>query len=296
MITPLISVVMPVWNGEMYLAEALDSMLSQTLSGFELIIVDDGSSDATLQILEKYARADSRIRIIRLSHEGIVVALNRGIAEAKSNWIARMDCDDVAHPERLEKQWRAVSRQRDIVLCHTNIELFGDPAFFPLKMQHMPRTESMLRVRLCIHCPITHPTVLMRKEAFLSAGGYMPEERHAEDYGLWGRMLPLGRFIVIRAPLLKFRVHGGSISKQAAENQSLLANKIRTSISFNLFQRDGKRAESLLKGISRQGTRPFTFGDSISLAKLLLRHGLLNAETTAWLGLNTLRAIRAPAT
>jgi glycosyltransferase involved in cell wall biosynthesis len=176
----MLSVIMPVWNGEKYLGEAIDSILAQTYEDFEFLILDDGSTDGTPAILSKYEAQDSRIRVIHLNHEGIVSALNRGVAEARGEWIARMDCDDNAQPERLEKQMRALREKPGAVLCHTAISQIGDPQYMT-KLQRFPRTQAMIAARLCYQCPIVHPTVVFSKAAFLKAGGYKAEERHAED-------------------------------------------------------------------------------------------------------------------
>src|ERR1700690_1943654 len=111
---PCISVVMPVWNGETFLREAIDSILSQTFADFELIIVDDGSTDGTAKILASYP--DARLRVFRLDHAGIVVALNFGAAQARGTWIARQDADDISWPGRLEAQWKALQLNPHAVL------------------------------------------------------------------------------------------------------------------------------------------------------------------------------------
>jgi len=222
---PHISIVMPVWNGEKYLGEAIDSILAQTFEDFEFLILDDGSTDGTSAILSKYEAQDSRVRVIQLTHEGIVAALNHGVEEAKGEWIARMDCDDIAQPERLAKQMSALREEPQAVLCHTAIRQIGDPQYMT-KLQRFPQTQSMIAARLCYQCPIVHPTVVFSKAAFLRAGGYRAEERHAEDYGLWGRMLTLGKFVGVNGPLLQFRVHGGSISKQKSDVQAALTTAI----------------------------------------------------------------------
>jgi glycosyltransferase involved in cell wall biosynthesis len=281
--TPLISVVMPVWNGEKYLRPAIESILAQTFQRFELIVLDDGSTDSTPAILAAYAH-DSRLRVIRLKHGGIVLALNRGIAEAESGWIARMDSDDIAHPKRLERQWKAISRNPDAVFCHSNVKLIGDPAFLPRKTPRFPRTQSMLRLRMCFHCPIAHSSTLLRKDTVIAAGGYRLEERHAEDYALWGRMLSLGRFVGVSEPLLDLRVHGGSISKNAAETQLSLGVQIRSAITRVLFKADAARAEAHLRAII--GERPgLALADATGILGLMARHGLLNFETFSWVAL-----------
>lgn len=222
---PEVTVVMPVWNGEAYLPEAVESILQQTFSDFEFLIIDDGSTDSTPEILKSYAQRDSRIRIIELAHEGIVIALNRGVTEARAPWIARMDCDDIAFPERLERQMDAMHEVPEPALCHTAVELIGDPSFLTPRPR-FPRSKALLAARMCFQCPITHPTVLFSKEKFLEAGGYKPCERHAEDFSLWGRMMPLGAFVGVSQPLLKLRLHSDSISKKKADTQAELAQKI----------------------------------------------------------------------
>ena len=111
---PLISVLMPVWNGEEYLRESIDSILGQTFSNFEFIVIDDGSTDSTPEILRSYQ--DPRLRIFRLEHAGIVSALNFGVDQAQTGWIARQDADDVSDPRRLEFQWREVNACPDATL------------------------------------------------------------------------------------------------------------------------------------------------------------------------------------
>lgn len=219
---PAISVIMPVWNGETHLREAVESILAQTFTDFEFIILDDGSTDGTPAVLAEYAAKDSRIRIIPLDHDGIVLALNRGVAEARAEWIARMDCDDRAYPERLARQWDAVRKNPEAVLCHTQLRIVGDPKYVT-RAARFVRTQALIALRLCYQCPISHPTVMFHKGTFLKCGKYQPEERHAEDFGLWGRMILRGDIVGVPEPMLDFRVHDGSISKQKAETQQTLS-------------------------------------------------------------------------
>lgn len=222
---PKISVVMPVWNGEAHLREAVESILSQTFGDFEFLILDDGSTDSTPAILEEYASRDPRVRIIPLDHQGIVIALNRGVEEARSDWIARMDCDDIAHPERLALQWQAVQGNPKVVLCHTQIRIFGEDRYVTTTGRFI-RSNALTILRLCFNCSIVHPTVMFHRNAFLACGGYLPEERHAEDFGLWGRLVGNGTIVGIPRPLLDFRVHHTSISKKKADVQIPLSLEI----------------------------------------------------------------------
>lgn len=214
---------MPVWNGEVFLREAINSILSQTFTDFELIVVDDGSTDGTPAILVSYS--DSRLKVCRLQHAGIVVALNTGIAQARGEWIARQDADDISQPQRLEAQWKALQFNPQAVLAHTDVDVIGEGSQSAGRAR-FPRTRAFVAMRLCFQCPITHSTVIFNKRVFDKVGGYYRDERHAEDYSLWGRMIEHGDFIGLQARLVKIRIHSLSVSKQNLEIQRALARQI----------------------------------------------------------------------
>ena len=289
--TPEVSVVMPVWNGAKYLREAVQSILNQSFADFEFLILDDGSTDETPSILDEFAKREPRIWVIHLAHEGIVKALNRGVGEAKSEWIARMDCDDIAHPERLMKQMRALKETPKAVLCHTAIQQIGEPQYMT-KLQRFPRSQAMVAARLCYQSPIVHPTVVFSKEAFLNVGGYHSEERHAEDYGLWGRMWSVGKFVGINEPLLQFRVHGGSISKQMADVQAALTKAIaqRHCAEFmGLNKSEAQRAHGAITEAKRE-KRPSEWLWFVSRCLPKLRWQ--SAELWAWAASQTVRRLK----
>jgi glycosyltransferase involved in cell wall biosynthesis len=243
---------MPVWNGEKFLAAAVDSLLAQTFTDFELLLIDDGSTDRTPEILRNYT--DPRLRVLRLDHAGIVVALNHGLAEAKGDWIARLDADDISEPRRLELQWQAVNRNPRAVLCHTGTALFGDAGIMS-GMARLPRSRSFMALRLCYQCPIVHSTVMFKRVVALAAGGYLPEERHAEDFSLWSRMLEQGEFVALPEKLVRFRLHPQSVSRQNLEVQKALARKIgvRHCREFmRLNEPDAVRANILLLAPTRE--------------------------------------------
>lgn len=221
---PRISILMPVWNGEPHLAAAVDSLLAQTFTDFELLVIDDGSTDRTPEILRNYT--DPRLRILRLAHGGIVVALNHGLAQARADWVARLDADDLSEPLRLELQWQAVSRRPGAVLCHTAVTFFGAGNGLGVGAARLPRSRSFTALRLCGHCPIVHSTVMFRREAARAVGGYRPAERHAEDFSLWGRLLEQGEFIGLPEKLVRFRLHAQSVSQQNLAAQQALARRI----------------------------------------------------------------------
>ncbi len=281
-----ISVIMPVWNGEKYLREAIESILNQTFQDFEFLILDDGSTDKTREILGEYVERDERIRIITLDHQGIVVALNRGVEESRAGWLARMDCDDIASPERLALQWKAIQHRPEAVLCHTDIELIGDKTYMT-KLARFTRSEALLRMRLCFQSPIVHPTVMYKKSAVIAAGGYLPEERHAEDYGLWGRLMDQGALVGLSQPLLKYRVHTGSISKQKAHLQRALSKGIahRHCVQYmRLSEAEATKAIATLKNPSLGDWLWFLF-------KCVPRLRSYSFELWAWIILQTLKRL-----
>jgi glycosyltransferase involved in cell wall biosynthesis len=250
--TPRISIIMPVWNGEKFLAAAVDSLLAQTFTDFELLVIDDGSTDRTPEILKGYT--DPRLRVQRLDHAGIVVALNFGVAQARGAWIARQDADDISRPRRLEAQWKALQLNPHAVLAHTDVECIGDENL-TIGHARFPKTRAFMALRLCYFCPIVHSTVLFKKEVALAAGGYLLEERHAEDYSLWGRMLEHGEFVGLPEKLLEFRTHPMSVSKQNSETQMALTKKIAIAHCkrfMKLSDAEAQRAHAALTTPSRE--------------------------------------------
>jgi glycosyltransferase involved in cell wall biosynthesis len=253
---PRISILMPVWNGEKFLTAAIDSLLAQTFADFELLVIDDGSTDRTPEILRGYA--DARLRVLRLDHSGIVVALNHGLAEARAEWIARLDADDISEPRRLELQWQALARRPCAVLCHTGVIFFGEGAA-SAGAARLPRSRSFNALRLCYQCPIAHSTVLFKKSTALAVGSYLPEERHAEDFSLWGRMLEQGEFIGLPEKLVRFRLHGGSVSSQNLQTQQALTRRIamhHCQKFLQLNEAEAARANRVLLAAGRERSWP----------------------------------------
>lgn len=282
---PKISVVMPVWNGEKFLQAAIESVLKQSFADFEFVIVDDGSTDGTRDILASYS--DRRITVHRLDHGGIVTALNFGMSVARSEWIARQDADDISHPDRFALQWRALEQRPETVLSYTDVSLVGQDAGLTGQAR-FPRTRAMLALRLCRQNPIVHSTVMFQKEAFVRAGGYRPEERHAEDFALWGRLLPHGDFVGLPDRLLSFRLHAQSVSKANLETQSALAAEIALAhcrAFMNLSEGDARHALAVL-------STPRHPDWSWFLCKCAPRLRWKSAELYSWLALQTLKRLR----
>lgn len=217
---PSVSVVMPVRDGAQHLAEAVESILEQSLRDFEFIVVDDGSSDETPAILEHYARRDRRMVILRRPSEGYVVALNHGCTLARSPYIARMDADDVSFPERLDRQIAYLARRSDVALlgtAHTEITEDGTV----VGMSAYPSETNAVAIRLLVKNCLAHPTVVFSRTVFEQVGGYRTALRPSEDYDLWLRIADRHAIANLDEPLLAYRVHPQSVSMRNLRQQVL---------------------------------------------------------------------------
>jgi glycosyltransferase involved in cell wall biosynthesis len=207
---PEVSVLLPVYNGERFLAATVRSLLEQTFRDFEIVAVDDGSTDGSVQLLRTFS--DPRIRIERNPRNlGLIETLNRGIELCRGEFIARMDADDVALPTRLEKQVTYLRQHPECVLVATNRETINDRDE-PVSTFNRPATDGRLvRWKLLTGNFITHPTVMLRSNA-LPRPLFHERYRHAEDYAAWLELLSVGELEVLPEKLLKYRFHGQSVS------------------------------------------------------------------------------------
>jgi glycosyltransferase involved in cell wall biosynthesis len=216
-----LSVVMAVFNGASAIATTLDSILGQTERDFELIVVDDGSADATPAILADYAARDPRIRVIRQTNAGLTRALIRGCAEARADVLARHDCGDRSHPERFARQLALLAEGAAVVSCATR---FVDPDGDLLYIAHAGG-EDIRRSLLSddashIHALPHHGSAMIRRDAYAKAGGYRAEFRVAQDLDLWIRIArDGGTFAVAEDVLYDATVDPRSISGTARAAQ-----------------------------------------------------------------------------
>jgi len=223
---PAISVVLPVFNAEAYVREAVESILGESFTDFELIIINDGSTDGSGAILRELAARDPRIDLTERPNAGLVSALNDGIERAQASLIARMDADDVAMPERLALQYARMVASPRLAVLGSFIRLV-DATGKVIRIADYPVTEADTAHFLEFGCPLAHPTVMMRRDAVLAAGGYRRAFAHCEDYDLWFRISEGGFGIGnLPLPLLNYRIHGenvSSIHREAQELGSILA-------------------------------------------------------------------------
>jgi glycosyltransferase involved in cell wall biosynthesis len=217
--TPTVSVLMPVYNAEPYLAQALESVLAQTFTDFEFLIVDDGSTDRSRETLARHARRDPRIQLISRPNTGYTVALNELLALARGDLVARMDADDVALPHRFARQVAYLREHADVVCVGTAVQ-FIDESGQPLREGHPGMDHDAIQQRaLAGDCVLNHPSVMMRRSAVLAVGGYRPEFEPAEDLDLWLRLGEKGRLVNLPEILMQYRQHPRSFSEQYQPRQ-----------------------------------------------------------------------------
>lgn len=211
---PKISVILPTYNAEKHLREAIGSLLAQTFQDVEILIIDDGSSDGTLQILKTYS--DPRIKILHGPQKGISAALNMGLDRAQGIYVARMDADDISLPRRFEKQAEFMDAHPNIGICGTDIEAFERQNsnvwnYFP----DAADTKTML----LFGCALAHPTVMIRLSIFKEFGlRYDESYLGSEDFELWNRAMEFTDICSIPEVLVRYRLHEGQASALQLEN------------------------------------------------------------------------------
>jgi glycosyltransferase involved in cell wall biosynthesis len=190
---PLVSVILPVYNGEKTIKRAVESILSQTYTSFELIIINDGSSDRTLGILDSFH--DERIRVLHQENMGIVASLNRGIQVSAGKYIARMDADDFAMPDRLKKQVEFMRNNPAVGVLGTAVKIVYTDG--TERIRRRPPNTTSIRKNIVKICPFCHSSVMIRRKVFDEVGTYDVSKDGSkkllvEDYDLWVRVLAAG--------------------------------------------------------------------------------------------------------
>ena len=218
MATP-VTVLMPAYNAERFVAAAVRSVLAQTHADFELVAIDDGSTDRTRELLEMLAEEDGRVRVISHPNYGMGRSLNEALESARHDWVARMDADDVMMPNRLERQLAFLAERPQLVVASSLVHYIDEdanvigknssPFTHPAKVQ-----EAVARNWLV---GFHHPAVMMRKDIVREVGGYRPQFWPAEDVDLWNRILERHAGVLVQPEhLMKYRIHGGSVCVSSA--------------------------------------------------------------------------------
>ena len=223
---------MPVYNGERYLREAMDSILSQTFRDFEFLIIDDASTDGSVEIIKSYT--DPRICLVHNEiNLGRCATPNKGLDLAKGEYLARMDCDDISLPTRLEKQVIFLNTHPDVGVCGTWVKLFMG-ADYVIKY---PITHEEIKCQLLLGCQLAHSSVMLRKKVLLDHHLYYDVNcKLAEDYELWTRCSYVTKLANIPEVLVKYRWHAEQISQIDAGALDIYSSDIRIKHLSTLFK------------------------------------------------------------
>ena len=235
---PMISVIMPVYNQQELVGTAIESILSQTYEDFEFIIIDDGSTDNSLKVIQSYQ--DARIRVIwGKGNRKLVPALNDGIQSARGKYLARMDSDDISLPMRFEEQIKYMEEHPSVDVCGTYFRTIGLAVDY---VQRYPFDNEDIKMAMIFFCPLAHPTVMIRRSTMFEKGlSYDKEFSYAEDYELWSRMSAVGcNFHNIPRVLLRYRMSESHISSVHGERQRQLTHRIvaRNFVEFGVKEQD----------------------------------------------------------
>ena len=235
-VNPKISVILPVFNGEKYIKEAVNSILRQTYSNFELIILDDVSTDSTPQIIDLYT--DKRIRHVYFKERmGLVKSMNYGIVISNGEYIARMDADDVSFKDRFAKQIDYMEKHIDIgVIGGQTIYIDDNKIIGHVKY---PITDNEIKETMLFRNPFAHPAVMIRKEVLINNNIYYNDKfSSCEDVELWSRLMKVTRFHNLNSFVLKYHISEGSLTMKAVKNYDSTINYINVIYSqvFSYFQ------------------------------------------------------------
>jgi glycosyltransferase involved in cell wall biosynthesis len=233
---PKVSVLLPVYNAESYIGEAIESILNQSFKDFEFVIINDGSSDKSEEIILSYK--DERISYHKNPHNlKLVATLNKGLELVRGEYIARMDSDDISLPERFIKQVKFLDQNPEVGVCGSNVELFGEWNF----ITDVSNTSNDVDAELLLKNPIFHPTVMFRKSLIDKTGiRFNPAFEHLEDYYFWAELSKFTRLVNLEDILLRYRWHKENISATKQEVQyekaaEVILFKLRTVLSLTQY-------------------------------------------------------------
>ena len=232
MSTPLVSVILPVYNAELYIRESIQSILNQSFSNFELIILNDGSTDASEKVISEFQ--DERIKYVKNeTNLKLIDTLNLGLKLTQGKYIARIDADDVAFPDRFEKQITFLENNPDYGLVGSFAECFGDINGI---LKYVEEDQD-IRLALLTHNPFIHSTIMLRSTVLKENNlAYKKDQLHVEDYDLWIQMLAFTKAKLISECLIKYRVHENQVSTVYRELQKLNAENLQRAYFKSIFK------------------------------------------------------------
>lgn len=271
---PLISVVLPLYNRQEYIKESINSVLEQTITDLELLIIDDASTDGSLEIIKRIK--DPRIKLFtKTINEGVASAINIGLQQAKGEFVARMDSDDISYPERFEKQLKVFQDNPNLVVCGSWVVRDDDVV---LKFRE---THEEILVNMLHRCALSMGTSFFKRKKM--DGLFLKEGlRHGEDYEFWSRLILKGEFYNIQEPLLYYRSNSSQLSQLYEEKQRIMDVDIQLTFLKRIPYNQNDYPDSLLKNILKRETyfSPSEFKRFLNWQKHLI---VLNEKTGCFL-------------
>lgn len=216
--TPEISVILPVYNAAPYVVKAVQSMLRQSFTNFELLLINDGSTDDTDAIIKAHCLADARVRYISRENKGLIATLNEGIRLSLGRYIARMDADDISEPERLALQYQYLTSHPDVAAVGCAYQLMDEQENI-INIRKPPRYNWLIKPLFLFGSPFAHPSMMLNKGLIGQHLHYNDAYQYAEDYELWLRLSLRFKLANLAKPLLKYRVLNTSVSRKYATEQ-----------------------------------------------------------------------------
>lgn len=258
-----VSVLMPVFNGKKYVASAICSILNQSFREFEFIVINDGSTDGSAEMLKAFAAKDDRIHLVSRENRGLIASLNEGLALGRAPLIARMDADDISHADRFAHQVAFLRDHQQVVCVGGAVEMMDEKGRYLTRL-FMPESDhDIQQAHLEGHTAICHSSAMMRRQALIEVGGYDKNFPFAEDLDLWLRLGEVGQLANLRETVLRYRLHSGSMSERNLEQQR--------AVQFKACERAWKRRGINGKFVATEPWRPGT--DPDSRLKFMLRYG-----------------------
>ena len=224
--SPLVTVLMSCYNSSTWLEEAVTSILGQTFKNFEFLIVDDGSTDNSLSILEALATQDLRIKLIKKSNTGLADSLNIGLNYAKGKWVARMDADDISEPDRLEKQVNYANCNENLVFLGAGLRVIDEEGIIGSEYVYPVNHKSLLMNLLTSRPFPPHASAFYLRTQALKVGGYRKKIKRAEDWDLWLRLSRRGNLACIKDPLVRIRKHSKQITLSGGGRDAIIDNRL----------------------------------------------------------------------
>jgi glycosyltransferase involved in cell wall biosynthesis len=251
-----ITVLVPAHNAGKYIREAIQSVLDQTFLNFELLIINDGSTDDTEQIINSFN--DERIVVLHIKHSGVSSALNSGLSAARGRYIARFDADDLCMPGRLKKQYDFLEANSDYILTGSDAIYITEDGKHLFNFTCAGHEDHEIRRDLYVFCPVIHSAVMYRKAAVINAGGYSLHAHNFEDYLLWVQLAAVGKLHNIPEQLIRVRFNPSSVTMDEKWRGDVF-RKLKRSIIIkgSISEEEGNRLQNI---ISRQDTRAIKAG------------------------------------